>query len=263
MKISLVQVASPAQEPVERRRERVAGMVADAAQADLVVLPELWPGGYFAFGQYENVAEPLDGDTVLAAREWAKRHGIFLHMGSFVERTAGGRLHNTALLIDPSGGIVHAYRKMHVFGYQSHEAELLTPGSGVSVTGTSFGAVGATTCYDLRFPETYRALVDAGAEVVIVPAAWPAQRRDHWRLFTSCRAVEEQVLLIACNAAGNQVGVDLGGHSRVVDPWGAVLVEAGVGEGISTCDVDPAIVERVRAEFPVLADRLPSKAVTL
>lgn len=256
MRIALVQVASPAEEGVAARRDRVGRMVADAAGADLVVLPELWAPGYFAFDRYEERAEPLDGDTVGAAAAWARRLGCYLHVGSVLERSPDARLHNTAVLLDPAGEIVHSYRKIHVFGYQSREAQLLAPGQDVSVTTTKFGPTGATTCYDLRFPELWRELVDRGAKNVVVPAAWPAARRAYWQLFTTTRAVEEQVLLIACNAVGEQDGgVVLAGHSRVVDPWGEVLVEAGDDEGISVVDVDPEIVDRVRAEFPVLADR--------
>nr|WP_211178002.1 carbon-nitrogen family hydrolase [Pseudonocardia acidicola] len=256
----MVQVASPVTEAVQARRDRVGQMVADAAGADLVVLPELWGPGYFAFDAYAERAEPLNGDTVAAGREWAHRLNCHLHLGSVLERSADGRLHNTAVLIGPDGTVLHSYRKMHVFGYQSREAELLTPGDSIAVADTALGAVAATTCYDLRFPELYRALVDAGAETVVVPAAWPAARLAHWRLFTSCRAVEEQVLLVACNAVGEQNGgVVLGGHSRVVDPWGQVLAEADDREGITVADVDPGIVAAVRADFPVLADRrLPS-----
>ncbi|MGH3828771.1 MAG: nitrilase-related carbon-nitrogen hydrolase, partial [Pseudonocardiaceae bacterium] len=195
MRISLVQVASPQGEAVTARRDRVGQLVADAAGADLVVLPELWAPGYFAFDRYPDLAEPLDGDTVSAGREWAQRLGSYLHLGSVLERTADGRLHNTAVLIGPDGEIVHTYRKIHVFGYRSREAQLLTSGAGLTVADTALGPISATTCYDLRFPELWRALVDLGAQTVIVPAAWPAARRDHWRLFTSCRAVEEQVLL--------------------------------------------------------------------
>lgn len=255
MRVSLVQVASPPTEPVAARRERVGQLVADAAGADLVVLPELWAPGYFAFDRYPELAEPRDGDTVEAGRDWARRLGCFLHLGSFLERAADGRLHNTALLIDPAGEIVHTYRKIHVFGYRSLEATLVAPGDGVTVTETPLGPVAATTCYDLRFPELWRALVDAGAQSVVVPAAWPAARREHWRLFTSCRAVEEQIMLYACNAVGVQHGTVLGGHSRVVDPWGEVLIEADDQEGITSGEVDPSIVARTRAEFPVLQDR--------
>jgi len=256
VKIALVQVASPPEESPDVRRDRVSRLARDARGADLVVLPELWAAGYFAFDHYAERAEDLKGPTVAAAREWARDLGAHVHAGSIVERDARGRLFNTAVLLDPSGTIVHTYRKVHVFGYASREAELLTPGTDLEVADTALGPFGATTCYDLRFPELWRGLVDRGAETVVVPAAWPAARREHWRLFTTCRAVEEQVVVIACNAVGVQDGgVELGGHSRVVGPWGTVLAEAGDDEGITFCDVDPALVRKVRAEFPVLADR--------
>lgn len=255
MRVSMVQVASPSTEPVAARRERVGQLVAEAAGADLVVLPELWAPGYFSFERYADLAEPLDGDTVAAGREWAVRLGCFLHLGSVLELTADGRFHNTAVLIGPDGAVVQTYRKIHVFGYKSREAELLSPGDKVSVTSTALGPLGTTTCYDLRFPELWRALVDAGAEAVVVPAAWPAVRRSHWQLFTACRAVEEQIVMIACNAVGTQGDTVLGGHSRVVDPWGTVLVEADDREGIHSVDVDLGVVAAARAEFPVLRDR--------
>lgn len=256
MRIALLQIASPPTETPDRRRERVGRMITEAQGADLVVLPELWAAGYFAFDSYADRAEALDGPTVEAGRAWAKELKAHLHLGSIVERDADGHLYNTAVLIAPDGTIAHTYRKVHVFGYASREAELLTPGTDLQVADTALGSIGATTCYDLRFPELWRDLVDRGAKTVVVPAAWPAARREHWRLFTTCRAVEEQVLLIACNAVGVQDGdVELGGHSRVVDPWGTVLVEAGTAEGVTFCDVDPAVVDTVRAEFPVLADR--------
>jgi predicted amidohydrolase len=255
LKVALLQVASPATETVAARRDRVAAMVAAAKGADLVVLPELWGVGYFAFEHYQELSEPMDGDTVTAGQEWARQLGCHLHLGSFVERGADDRLYNTAVLIDPAGEIAHTYRKIHVFGYRSREAELLTPGTDIAVADTPIGAVAATTCYDLRFPELWRALVDAGAHMVIVPAAWPAARLAHWRLFTSCRAVEEQIILISCNAVGEQNGTVLGGHSRIVDPWGEVLTEAGDSEGITWCDIDPAVIARVRDDFPVLLDR--------
>ncbi|MFI6345939.1 carbon-nitrogen family hydrolase [Streptomyces sp. NPDC050560] len=262
MRIALIQIASPADEPSANRRARAESLVREAARGggDLVVLPELWAAGYFAFDSYEAEAEPADGVTVRQFGALASELGIHLHAGSHVERLADGGLRNTAVLLGPDGGVVHRYSKVHVFGYRSKEARLLRPGDRISTAPTPFGTVAATTCYDLRFPELWRGLVDLGARVVIVPAAWPAARLAHWRLFTSARAVEEQVLLIACNAVGVQDGVELGGHSRVVDPWGDVRAEAGQSEGITYCDVDPEVVPSVRAEFPVLGDRLPSYA---
>jgi predicted amidohydrolase len=258
MKIALLQVASPDAEGIDERRDRVAGMIRTAADADLIVLPELWAAGYFAFDHYERDAEASRGRTVEDLSALARETRSYLHVGSFVERLPGGALRNTAVLLDPQGEVVHTYSKIHVFGYESKEAQLLQPGDRVSVAETPFGTVAGTTCYDLRFPELWRCILDLGAQIVIVPAAWPAARLEHWRLFTSVRAVEEQVLIVACNAAGTQSGVELAGHSRVVDPWGTVLAEADAREGITFCDVTPSIVQAVRKDFPVLADRLSS-----
>lgn len=230
-------------------------MVAQARGADLIVLPELWAPGYFAFERYAELAEPLSGDTVAAGRDWARKLGTHVHLGSVLERSPQGRLHNTAVLIAPDGQVIHTYRKMHVFGYQSREAELLSGGEAVSIAQGPLGPMSSTTCYDLRFPELWRALVELGAESVVVPAAWPAARRAHWQLFTTTRAVEQQVTIIACNAVGEQNGTVLGGHSRIVDAWGEVLVEGGTEEGPLVCEVDSALTGQVRSRFPVLADR--------
>jgi predicted amidohydrolase len=260
LKIALVQVASPEGESVEQRRQRVGGLVAAAAAegAELIVLPELWGTGYFAFDTYERDSEAAWGRTLEDLSALARERGVHIHVGSYVERLEGGSLRNTAALLDRRGEVVHSYSKIHVFGYRSKEAQLLQPGDEITVAQTEFGPVSGTTCYDLRFPELWRRIVDLGAHIVIVPAAWPAARLAHWRLFTSVRAVEEQVVVIACNAAGTQAGVKLAGHSRVVDPWGTVLAEAGEDEDIVYCDIDPGIVPAVREEFPVLGDRLPS-----
>lgn len=257
MRVALIQVASPDTESPESRRHRVGEMVRSSGNdTDLVVLPELWAAGYFSFDHYKDRAESLNGPTVSAAQEWARTLGKHIHAGSFLEKQNTGHLHNTAILVDPSGEVVHLYRKIHVFGYQSKEAQLLAPGNSISVTNAGpLGNVAATTCYDLRFPELWRALVDSGAHTVIVPAAWPAARRSHWQLFTSTRALEEQCVVVACNAVGTQRNTELGGHSRVVDPWGAVLLEADNSEGIFTCDIPETIVTDTRNEFPVLQDR--------
>lgn len=255
MKVALVQVASPASEPVDSRVERVDTLLRQARGADLIVLPELWAPGYFAFDAYSAEAETLTGRTMTRIRERAREFGCLIHVGSFLERSEGGGIHNTAVLVDADGNAIHTYRKIHVFGYESLEAQLLTPGESVGTVSTPFGQVGATTCYDLRFPAIWQELVDQGAEIVIVPAAWPRARLGHWRLFTACRAVEEQVFVIACNAVGSQGTVELGGHSRVVDPWGDVVIECGTAEGVFTCEIDTAAVRRIRDEFPVLRDR--------
>lgn len=256
MRTALVQVASPDEESMAARVERVGTVVAALDDPELIVLPELWSPGYFDFDRYAELAQPLDGPFIAEMRRWARKSGAHLQIGSFLERADGG-LYNTAVLLSPDGEIAQTYRKMHVFGYQSLESDLLTPGSGIA-TGPvdGLGGVGMTTCYDLRFPELYRRIVDGGAEMIIIPAAWPSARLEHWRLLTRTRALENQLYVIACGAGGTQRGVGLSGHSVIVDPWGEVVVEAGFGEEVVYADIDLARVGAIRAEFPALADRV-------
>lgn len=256
-RVLLAQVASPDDESQPDRIARVEQLLLrEAAGTDLVVLPELWSAGYFSFDAYADRAEPLDGPTVAMGRRVARATGASVHLGSIVERDGTGRLFNTAVLLDRAGRIAQTYRKIHVFGYRSLEAELLTPGDRLSVTSSPVGALASTTCYDLRFPGLWQQISSRGAESVVVPAAWPAARREHWQLLTRARAVEHQLFVIAVNACGSQRGVELGGSSRVVDPSGLVLAECGADEELLAIDIDPARVAEVRTEFPVIADRL-------
>lgn len=259
-RIALVQVASPEHESREARIDRVAELLRQHPGADLYVLPELWSAGYFAFERYAELAETLDGPTVTMIRRLARELGAAIHLGSIVERSPEGTLHNTAVLVGADGKITQTYRKIHVFGYQSLEAELLTAGSTLSVAPSPLGATASITCYDLRFPGLWQEMSVRGAEAVIVPAAWPAARREHWRVLTQARAIEHQLWVVAVNACGVQGGVELGGHSRIVDPAGRVLAECGDAEEVVVVDVDPALVTAVRGEFPVIGDRLAAAA---
>ncbi|MBW1595848.1 carbon-nitrogen family hydrolase [Streptomyces sp. JJ38] len=260
MRAVLLQLDVDRRESFPRRVAAVCDRVVAHRGADLVVLPELWATGYFAFDAYEETAEPLAGPTVRALGEAARAASVHLHAGSVVERGPDGRLHNTSLLFGPDGELLHTYRKFHLLGYRSREAELLAPGDGVRARDTALGRAGLATCYDLRFPELFRALAGDGAELLIVPAAWPASRIEHWRLLVRARALENQAFLLACNAAGRQEGVEVGGTSMVVDPWGTVLAEAGGEAGTLTLDLDPAEVGRTRAAFPAFHDRRPVPA---
>ena len=262
-RIALVQLASPDEEARDERIARVEQLLLSRAGEgiDFFVLPELWAAGYMTFTRYEEQAETIDGPTVSMCRRVALQLGAWVHAGSFIERDTQGKLHNTTVLIDSEGRIAQTYRKIHVFGYQSLEAKLLTPGESLGVVDSPMGPTGSTTCYDLRFPGLWLELGARGAQTAIVPAAWPAARRGHFRLFTEARAVEHQLWMIAVNACGVQDGVELGGSSRVVDPWGRVVVECSeTEEEVAVVDLDPALVAEVRAEFPVIGDRLPSEA---
>lgn len=254
-RVACLQLSSPPRKGRAEHVERVASRVAKLRDVELVVLPELWPIGFFDFDAYAAAAEPLSGRIVSALRGAARAAGAWVAGGSIVERAADGRLFNTAFLADPDGEIALTYRKIHTFGYRSREAELLDAGDTAGVANTPFGGLGLTTCYDLRFPELFRVLVDAGAALVVVPAAWPEARREHWRLLTRTRALENQVFLVACAARGVDNGIRLAGTSAIVDPHGEVVAEARPGDELLLGDIDLDRVRSARAEFPVLSDR--------
>jgi predicted amidohydrolase len=255
MRVSAVQLRVDDAEPAPQRVTRAVALVREQAGADLVVLPELWVPGAFAYHGYEATASALPGPVVEELAGAARDIDAYVLAGTFIERD-GTALHNTAVLLSPGGEIVHTYRKIHLFGFDSGEARTLVAGSDTSVFAMPDGPTMAmTTCYDLRFPELYRIFVDQGAELFVIPTGWPAARLDHWLALTRARAIEDQVFLVGCNQVGTQEGVELGGHSLVVDPWGRVLAEAGGDEEVLTVDIDLALVAKTRAEFPVLRDR--------
>ncbi|MCX5012965.1 carbon-nitrogen family hydrolase [Streptomyces sp. NBC_00555] len=256
MRASLIQIAVNEGESVDSRRARAAELVREQAGSDLVVLPELWTVGAFAYEQFETEAEPLDGPTYAAMSEAARDAGVWLHAGSVVERAGDGSLYNTTLVLSPEGELAATYRKIHRFGFDQGEAVLMAAGDSLTTVELPEQTLGIATCYDLRFPELFRGLVDAGATTMVVAAGWPARRRSHWTLLSRARAVEDQSYVLACGLAGTHAGVEQAGHSLVVDPWGEVLAEAGPGEDVLTVDLDPDKVTDTRAQFPALKDRM-------
>jgi predicted amidohydrolase len=258
--VALVQVASPDAESPASRRDRVAGMLDGLDDVDLVVLPELWPTGYQGLAWSSRDAEPFDGPTLYACRHAARERDMFVAGGSFLERAADGRLFNTGFVVNPHGRVVHVYRKIHLFGYQSQEADVLSPGDAMPVTDLPFGRLGEAICYDLRFPGVWDWLGRHLPELIVLPASWPGARVEHWRVLTTARAIEAQAYVLACNAtkAATTRGAGAGGGcglSRVIDPTGVVVAEAGAEEAVLRASIDLALVRQIRAEFPTLADR--------
>ncbi|MFD3413745.1 carbon-nitrogen family hydrolase [Streptomyces cyaneofuscatus] len=255
MRASLIQIAVDPDESVESRRERAASLVLAQRGSDLVVLPELWPVGAFAYTVFEQEAEPLQGPTHEVMAKAAADAGVWLHAGSFVERAPDGTLYNTALVFTPDGERSALYRKIHRFGFDKGEAVMMGAGDELVTVTLPETTLGLATCYDLRFPEQFRGLVDAGAETLVVSAGWPERRRAHWTLLAQARAVENQAYVLALGTAGSHAGVPQAGHSIVVDPWGEVLAQAGADEEILTVEFDPAKVAATREQFPALKDR--------
>ncbi len=254
MRVCLVQLEVNLAQPLAERVAQACETIRGCAGADLVVLPELWPQGAWAYREWERTAEPLDGPIVAALARAAKDAGVMLHGGSVVER-AGDDLFNTSVLLGPQGDLRAIYRKIHRFGFAEGEAAVMTAGDEfLTVTGGEL-TMGVATCYDLRFPELFRRLTEAGAQMFVIASSWPERRLDHWRLLTRARAVENLAYVVAADACGEHDGVRQAGHSVVVDPWGEVVAEAGTEATVIDVEIDPARVEQVRADFPALRDR--------
>jgi len=266
VRASLIQIGVDPDETVEARRVRAASLVREQSAADLVVLPELWTVGAFAFDSFAAEAEPLHGPgarTAEAMSAAARDARVWLHAGSVVERAGdagdprGTVLYNTSLVFSPDGDLVRTYRKIHRFGFDRGEATLMSAGTEQVTVPLPDTTLGLATCYDLRFPELFRALVQSGAQTLVVPAGWPARRAAHWTLLARARAVENQCHVLACCTAGTHAGVPQAGRSAIIDPWGETLAEAeGAEECVVTADLDPEHVAKVRQDFPVLRDRV-------
>ena len=256
-RVALLQVSSDASEAAADRIERVLSMLGDALpQADFAVLPELWIPGAFDLPLAREVAAPLDSPVITRIREMAATASTWVHAGSYAERLPDGRTFNTAVLIGPDGEIVATYRKRHLFGFADGERTVITAGDGLVVAETPLGATGLATCYDLRFPEMFRDLVDAGAETFLLASGWPTARIGHWRVLAQARAIEDQAWVVACNGVGSHADITLGGHSIVVDPQGAIIAEAGDEETVLYADIEPGRAREWRDAFPVLGDRI-------
>lgn len=255
VRVALVQLDCSTSEPVAQRVTRTLELVdRHADECDLMVLPELWHVGAFDIDRARQHAQGIDSPLVAALAALAGEHRIWLHGGSIAERDDDGRIFNTSLMFAPDGELVASYRKIHLFGFDGGETTVMSGGDELVVVDTPLGPTGLATCYDLRFPELFRALVAGGATTILVSSGWPAPRIEHWDVLTRARAIENQAWVLACNEVGEQPGIRLGGHSVVINPRGVAIAQAGEGEEVLVVDVDPDEATRWREEFPVLKD---------
>ena len=218
--------------------------------------------------------KPEAEDIVLAAvREAARRHGIWVQIGSLAlagERE-DGRLVNRGFLIDGEGAIRARYDKIHLFdvdlatGESWRESAAYAPGERAVVAETPVGKLGLSVCYDLRFPDLYRALTDAGATILAMPAAFTVPTGNaHWHILLRARAIEAGVFVVAAAQVGrHEDDRETYGHSLVVGPWGEVLLDMGDREGVGFAEIDPAQVEEVRSRLPAIRHRRPIPAPEL
>ena len=265
VKVAAVQMTSTPD--VEHNLSRAEHLVEQAARegARLVLLPEcvvqLGPGT-----DKLKVAEKLDEHGAIFSRftNLAKTHKLDLIVGGFWETSPrADRVYNTSVHIGPEGGVRAAYRKIHLFdvdlpdGTRLRESDTMLASDAPVTTHTCAGLLGMSICYDVRFPELYRKLVDQGATVLAVPAAFTLTTgKDHWHVLLRARAIESQCYVIAAAQTGHHFGDRRSyGHALICDPWGTIIAECSEGEGIATGYVDANYTARVRASVPSLRHR--------
>jgi predicted amidohydrolase len=237
---------------------------AAAAGAKLVVLPETfsWRG---PASHDHDAAEPLDGPTLTRLAALARRLELTLVAGSILEQPASGNgggssPYNTSVVLGPDGARLATYRKIHLFDVsipgkvEVRESARRGHGADVVTAAAPLTRLGMSVCYDLRFPELYRALARAGAEILCVPAAFTFPTgAAHWEVLLRARAIENQCWVLAANQHGpSGLGHADYGHSMIIDPWGTVVACASDGERVVTAEIDLGLLAKVRREMPCL-----------
>ncbi|MGD8967790.1 MAG: carbon-nitrogen family hydrolase [Anaerolineae bacterium] len=256
--IALAQMDVPQGQPeTSLARAREFAAQAHRADADLLLLPELWLHGY-DLERAQEWATPLGEGGFAEMASLAREFQLHL-AGSMLERHASG-VSNTAVLYGPTGELLGSYRKIHLFRLMQ-EHHYLAPGEHATLCPTPWGPTGLAICYDLRFPELFRAMALAGAQLFVVPAQWPVKRLEAWLLLARARAAENELVVAACNRVGSDEDVTFPGHSIVADPWGNTLIEGDSQERLLIAQADLHEIDRVRRYLPVYNDRRPAAYV--
>jgi predicted amidohydrolase len=232
---------------------------------DFIVLPEMAmyltgnPGDMQA-----NAECATSGNYAVTMSQLASELSINLHVGSFIEKH-GDKLFNTSLVFDRSGGMIGRYSKIHRFdidlpdGTSIRESDIVERGNAITVIDVEGVKVGLTICYDLRFPELFRALIDLGAEVIVVPAAFTFQTgADHWEVLLRARAIETECYIVApaqVGSFGNGKYLNFG-HSMIIDPWGMIVSQVSNGEGGAIAVIDRDYIRTVRGRIPLAKHRV-------
>lgn len=262
-KIALIQMDT--QNNYEENLKVIEEKVVEAFQngASLVSLPENM--NIITMDPKENVMEEIPGRTTNLLCKLAKDMNIWIHGGSIKENSGTEKGYNTTVMINPDGKIIAKYRKLHLFDVSLKTGDTVTnifesdrnlAGSEIVNVDTEIGNLGFTICYDLRFPELYRELVLRGAQIIFVPANFTYKTGEaHWTTLLRARAIENGCFIVAAAQTGVKPMIDVYGHSTVIDPWGNILVEAGMETGIVYAEIDLDKVETVRNQIPSLKNR--------
>lgn len=239
-------------------------LVGEAAQqgAQLVLLPEYWPVMGMQDTDKVSHAEQLDSGPIQECMaDLARRHGIWLIGGTLpLASPEPGKVLNTVLSYSPDGERIGRYDKIHLFGFRKgeeayDESRTIVPGTTVASFEAPFGRVGVSVCYDLRFPELYRAMGECS--LIVVPAAFTyTTGKAHWEILLRARAIENQCYVLAAAQGGKHInGRRTWGHSMLVDPWGEIKAVLPEGEGVVMGEIDEKLLASVRENLPALRHR--------
>ena len=243
--------------------KKASSMISDASKkADFVVLPEMFNCPYSNDKFIEYGEEENDSYTLNKVSDLARENNIYLLAGSIPERE-DDKLFNTSYLFDRQGKIIAKHRKMHLFDIDVKdkitfkESDVLTAGNEFSLADTEFGKIGIGICYDIRFPELARIMVEKGALILFYPGAFNMTTGPaHWQLLFRSRALDNQVYCVGVAPALNEdASYHSYGHSIIANPWGEVMAEAGQKEEIIFCEIDLDEIKKVREELPLLKNK--------
>lgn len=254
-KLSVAQMKVTAGSP-EANLKRAESLIAEASKsgASLICLPEMWTTGFD--WQYIDANYTMQADTVREVSNFAVRYDLWIN-GSMLYFNEYNRPTNSSILFDPTGNIRAVYHKIHLFRPMGEDKHL-TAGDRPVLIDTPLGKIALTICYDLRFPEHFIYYALKGAEVILLTAAFPHPRINHWKTLLRARAIENQLYVVATNRVGYEAGLQFFGCSMVVDPWGDTVAEAPVDEEfLMTIEIDLDKLDEIRRLFPVLKDRRP------
>ncbi len=259
-KVALVQMRS-AMEPKANLAAALAAIEeAKSAGADYVLTPEMTNIIAKRERLMAAIVEEERDPTLAALREAARKHSLYIHIGSLAIKASPERAANRSFLIDRRGDVVARYDKIHMFdvdlagGESYRESHSYRPGDLAVVADLPWGRLGVTICYDLRFPALYRALAESGASFLSIPSAFTKPTGEaHWHVLMRARAIENGCFVFAAAQGGrHESGRESFGHSLIVDPWGQILAEGGTEPAVILADVDPAQVTAARSRIPSL-----------
>lgn len=263
--IAAIQLNS--QDNIDENLQSIEKQLAHAQQrgVKLVLLPENCVYMGAEQGSSANIAEPLNegGRVMQRFSALAKQYGVWLFVGAFPTLDKG-TVYQTLLVYDDQGILVEHYHKRHLFNVtlpdekeSYRESDAFSHGQDIKVVDTPWGRVGLAICYDLRFPEHFRALIDLGATLLLLPAAFThTTGKAHWEALLRARAIENQCYVLAAGQSGHHPGKrQTWGHSMIINPWGVVLDSLAEGEGLTVADWDNTELEHQRRVFPALQHR--------